>query len=158
MSIYTCQCTHVQNHAYASESRGMYLWDVRQLLKSVMIKKKVLQKKVSYDKKKVLQKKVENSDQTKVIVLFGSSMPTLCPFYTLEYNFCWSFHWWSIYLFPVCLFIFVFASFFLFFLPERNCETDQCLRLWILKSVSKLIKCSVTSSIVTLFITFLVIV
>ena len=76
MSIYTCQCTHVQNHAYASESRGMYLWDVRQLLKSVMIKKKVL------------QKKVENSDQTKVIVLFGSSMPTLCPFYTLEYNFC----------------------------------------------------------------------
>ena len=76
MSIYTCQCTLVQNHAYASESRGMYLWDVRQLLKSVMIKKKVLQKKVG------------NSDQKKVIVLFGSSMPTLHPFYTLDYNFC----------------------------------------------------------------------
>ena len=88
MSIYTCQCTHVQNHAYASESRGMYLWDVRQLLKSVMIKKKFCKKKSVMIKKKVLQKKVENSDQTKVIVLFGSSMPTLCPFYTLEYNFC----------------------------------------------------------------------
>ena len=57
MSIYTCQCTHVKNHASASESRGMDLWDVRQLLKSVMIKKKVLQKKVSYDKKKSSAKK-----------------------------------------------------------------------------------------------------
>ena len=51
-------------------------------------KKKFCKKKSVMIKKKVLQKKVENSDQTKVIVLFGSSMPTLCPFYTLEYNFC----------------------------------------------------------------------